>query len=231
MSSFNIYTFCMGREKYLGNLIDSIVDSMGSEEAELVINHKIVFQGYNPSDTIINYIEAMGCEFEVWDKNVGIAEGMNRVLPTLSSDIIIKMDDDCKILTKNFFMHVAEIARLKPGCVFSPYPIGLINNPGGPQKLLHEVIYSENTDTYYTLRYTNHIGGFARISPGFTRDWKFQADLINGISGNEDGQHSEMCRQKGIPMFYLENAIAVEHQESTLGQHQRYKDYFKDGRF
>jgi hypothetical protein len=126
---------------------------------------------------------------------------------------------------------VKEIARIKPDIVFSPYPVGLINNPGGPRGNRHEVIYSEVTDTYYTLRYVSHVGGFARISPSFTKNWKFDNDLIPGISGSEDSQFSLKCQQLNIPMAYLENAIVVEHQESTLGQHSRYGNNYFNGRF
>ena len=74
----------------------------------------------------------------------------------------------------------------------------------------------------------HHVGGFARISPReVVKDWVLAPDLMEGQSGNEDGQHSSRCLDENISMAYLENAIIVEHQESTLGQHKRYgEDYF-----
>lgn len=216
--NISIYTFTMGREKYL-------LKNVNSYPQRDNIEHHVCFQGCSP----INLPNK--CISHLWDTNVGIASGMNKILPLLKGDIIMKMDDDCEIISSNFFDHVTEIHSLKPDLVFSPYPVGLINNPGGVKGHGHEVIYSEKLDTYYTLRYVYHVGGFARISPGFTKNWKFQHDLLPGMSGNEDGQFSAMCRSQNIKMAYLENAIIVEHQESTLGQHARYKeDYFK-GRF
>lgn len=215
----SIYTFTMGRERYLKDIVDC-------DQYDADIEHHICFQGCG----LPKYPIPERFKVHDWKSNVGIAQGMNYVLPELTGDLIMKMDEDCKIVSPGFFKHVREIARLKPNLVFSPYPVGLIRNPGGPQATMHEVMYSENTDTYYTLRYVTHVGGFARISPKFTKDWRFEPDLMPGASGNEDVQFSNKCKNEGIQMAYLENAIVVEHQESTLGQHQRYKDYF-NGRF
>lgn len=222
----SIYTFTMGRDYYLNNLLNSIYLT---HPGIIEIEHHICFQGVIPSKRYDEHWSRLpGIITHVWEENVGIAEGMNRVLPELDGDLIMKMDDDCKIVSNNFWQHIEEIARLKSNVVFSPYPVGLIRNPGGPSAISHEVIYSDSLDTFYTLRYVNHVGGFARISPGYTKNWKFNSDLISGVSGNEDVQFSNMCGLQKIKMAYLENAIIVEHQESTLGQHERYKEYFKD---
>ena len=106
----------------------------------------------------------------------------------------------------------------------------LINNPGGVPRLAPQFVsYGSETDTFYTLRPVDHVGGFARIAPReLVKDWVLASDRnIPGASGNEDIQFSRLCVQNNIPMYYLENALIVEHQESTLGQHARYgKDYF-----
>ena len=213
----------MGRWFYLKNLIHSI-------DYDQDLEHFIVFQGVQPTDEIQKIVNDRNITPIYLEKNIGIAMAMNLIYEKLNGDIIIKFDEDAKILTKDFFTHVREIHKMSPRLVFSPYPIGLINNPGGVLSKEHQVGYSENTDTYYTMRIVNHIGGFARISPKeFTGHWRFENDLLSGVSGNEDGQHSNMCLQNNIPMAYLENCLAVEHQESTLGQHKRYgKKYFKD---
>jgi hypothetical protein len=233
----DIYTFTLGRKLYLDNLVKSIENNL--YYGTYTINHTIVFQGCNPFP-VYNchefYDEDIGSYTNYnqkiihWKENVGIAEGMNKILPTLNGNIIIKMDDDCKIISNDFFDHVIAIHSLKPNAVFSPFPVGLINNRGGPAPTSHEVVYNDSKDVYYTFRKVNHIGGFCRISPGFTNKWTFSPDLIPGISGNEDGQHSQKCIQNNIEMFYLDNALIVEHQESTLGQHARYGEAYFKGR-
>lgn len=222
----SVYTLTLGRWFYLDKCLRA---SEGSLDATTNVEHSVYFQGVFPSEFQIKPEHGI-FKYYYWDKNIGIANAMNKILPSLKGNTIIKMDEDCEIKSPFFYKHVTEIARLRPDLVFSPYPVGLIGNPGGVRGYKHEVIYSEITDTYYTLRYVNHVGGFCRVSPGFTKEWTFEPDLIEGISGNEDGQFSTRCLKERIPMAYLENAIIVEHQESTLGQHERYKEYFK-GRF
>lgn len=222
----SVYTFTLGRWKYLNKCLQAsegdAFDFIGD------IEHIVCFQGVRPSFEVRNRFDPV--KHEYWETNVGIAEGMNKILPKLKGDIIIKMDEDCVIRSPEFYTHVREVSKLVPNAVFSPYPVGLIRNPGGvPANGPHKVVYSDRLDTYYTLRPVDHVGGFCRVSPGFTKEWKFQPDLgLKGASGNEDTQFSGRCKQERIPMYYLENTLIVEHQESTLGQHERYKEYFKD---
>jgi hypothetical protein len=215
----------MGRELYLQKLVESIILNLDNN---IELEHHICFQGALPSEELEEYLDCFKhIQLHVWPQNIGIAEGMNKIIPRLSGDLICKFDDDCLIHSRNFFKHVDEIHRIHSDLVFSPYPIGLINNPGGVLSKNHEVRYGDIMNTYYTFRYVGHIGGFARIAPAkLVKNWNFSPDLIPGMSGTEDGQHSSLCQQNGIRMAYLENAIVVEHQESTLGQHERYKNYF-----
>jgi glycosyltransferase involved in cell wall biosynthesis len=231
----SFYTFTMGREDYLVNLIENLHQYSNSEKVEC--EHHICFQGVEPGEhySISTCLKSF-IKTHVWEKNVGIAEGMNRILPELTGDVIIKIDDDCMPYTlwqrPTFKERIVEIARTIPNAVWSPYPVGLINNPGGPRGFGHETIrIQEPWDSIYTLRKVTHVGGFCRISPKFTKDWKFENDLKPGQSGNEDVQFSQKCAALNIPMYYLENGLVVEHNESTLGQHIRYgNEYFK-GRF
>lgn len=216
----------MGRELYLRRLVESILQM--SHEV-LPLEHVICFQGVSPSEELRAYLNSIPfIRIEEWPKNIGIADGMNKIIPTLRGDLICKFDEDCVLRSPDFFKHLLTVHKLKPNAVFSPYPVGLINNPGGVLSSNREVLYSKDTDTYYTIRYVHHIGGFARIAPSaLVKNWSYEPDLVAGMSGNEDGQHSTKCLQNSIPMFYLENALIVEHQESTLGQHARHgKDYF-----
>ena len=225
MKKISIYTLTLGRWFYLKNLLNSL-------EYDSNIEHFIVFQGVHPTDEIKELLDKPHIIPIMLEKNIGIALAMNMVYQKITGDIIIKLDEDAKIVSRDFFTHVREINSLVPKLVFSPYPVGLINNPGGVLSKNHQVGYSKNTDTYYTTRLVNHVGGFARISPKeFTGDFVFSDDYdpSGKTSGNEDAQHSSFCNQKGFPMAYLENCLIVEHQESTLGQHKRYGDsYFKD---
>ena len=227
----SIYTLTLGRELYLTRLLESLA-LFGGWAGEY--EHYICVQGVPLTLEFRKLLRTSYPHVTLleWEENYGIAEGMNRILPELKGDIIIKMDEDAVIRSPNFFNHVIELHELAPSLVFSPFPVGLINNLGGPQSSQRSVVHGEETDTYYTLRMVNHIGGFCRISPANpTKEWRFNYDKSDEQSGSEDGQHSQKCITAGLPMAYLENALIVEHQESTLGQHARYGEAYFGKRF
>lgn len=226
----DLYTFYLGgRPKYLQRCIDSISTAVMQTDSEIV--HHICLQGCKLEPHI--YIPRIGnytINIHHWESNIGIGLGINKIKSEFKYPYCMKIDDDCLIHSSFFFNHVKELNEQLVGCVYSPYPVGLINNPGGvhsnPKQ--HSVIYSDKTDTWYTLRRVPHVGGFARISPTqLIVDCEFLEDLSQTQSGNEDGVFSNFCNSRNIPMYYLENALVVEHQESTIGQHKRYgTEYF-----
>lgn len=224
-----IYTFTMGRTYYLNRLLRSVLRSSASYAGR--IEHHLCCQGVEldpETVAIVNDGTVRNPAFTVhnWPENIGTPAGVNRIVPTLQGDLIIKMDEDCLILSDDFFGHVSAVARLKQDAIFSPYPVGLIGFAGGPEALSRHVEYSPETETYYTFRSVNHVGGFCRVSPHhIVRDWTLTPGKSVEVR-NEDQQYSRLCRENGIDMFYLENALVVEHQESTLGQRARYGGYF-----
>lgn len=221
----SIFTFTLGRELYLKRLIESIKTFGGNEKFE----HHICFQGVAPSDEFSIYLENLlessyPLKLHFWHKNLGGCKGSGKIISYLSGNLIFKLDDDAVLRSDNFFKHIEVIHDLIPDSIFSPFPVGLIDNIGGivPGNVnLNErfVKYSEVTDCYYTFRKTIMIGGLARISP---------ADIIKEVKWPEDLKiledviFSKLCGANNIPMYYLENVLVVEHQESTLGQKQRY---------
>jgi glycosyltransferase involved in cell wall biosynthesis len=165
-----------------------------------------------------------------WESNCGAGEANNRLIKECSGEILCKLDDDALPYGDDYFKHIKEIYKITEGkCIYSPYPVGLINNPGGVPSKEHYLLYSKNTDTYYTFRKVFHIGGFARVMPSsIAKSFVWPYDYSPSNSGREDVNFSEYCKSKNINMFYLENAIIVEHLESTLGQKERYKSYFNE---
>jgi len=221
----DILTVTLGREHYLKNLLDSF-DKLSSWQGHEV-NYHLLYQG-TPTDVFLEFIKQFKfnlimTSFTGPPSSIGIV--MNEFKHICKSDYFWKLDDDAKLSSPHFLDHIEELCTTYPKAVFSPYPVGLINNPGGVPSKSHHVIYSIWMDTYYTLRRVNHVGGFARIMP---------SNLLQNISfsdtHSEDTECSAYFNRENIPMYYLENALIVEHQESTLGQHERYKEYFK-GRF
>ena len=221
----SIFTFTMGRELYLKRLIESIRILGGNGEFE----HHVCFQGVTPSDEFSDYLEGLRKNSyplvtHFWDKNYGTCRGSNKIISQLNGEIILKLDDDAILRSNDFLEHVRIICGLIPNSVFSPFPVGLIGHFGGLSnpdltKLARIVKYSEENDTHYTLRYTNLVGGLARASLAkVVKRFKWPEDSKT----KEDIHFSRFCGINRIPMFYLENALIIEHQESSIGQEQRY---------
>jgi glycosyltransferase involved in cell wall biosynthesis len=225
----SIVTLTMGREKYLLDCIDSVFNDLDRCDSIIDYEHHVVFQGIKPSKITKNRINNNFCILHEWPENAGIGEGLNRIMPELKGNLILKLDEDAKIISQNFFEQALAIHKRFPDAIWSPYPVGLISNGGGPKGYKHDVWWNKDNDIYYTRRHVQHVGGFARFSPAkLSKNFIFQNDLIKGVSGDEDGQFSSYCNRNNIPMFYLENGLVVEHNSSTLGQIARFPEYFKD---
>lgn len=232
----DIITAALSRDLYVEKMIHSVMRNLkyiGNENIE--VRHIILWNNHVPSENLsmllAHYKESLnGRLIQIYEQNdTPLIDGqtLNIMRSHLDSDITMKMDDDCEIVSTNFFNHMTEIYNMLPNTIFSPYPVGLIGNPGGvPKNGEHFCLHSEKMNTYYTFRPVDHIGGFARICPtNLIKDFEFGCK-----TRNEDVQFSNYWSASGIFMVYLENAMIVEHQESTLGQHERYPEYFK-GRF
>ena len=216
MKSLQIITFSIDRPVYLKRHLLALKHNMNGEYV-----HNIFCMGAPPTDEILDINNSMPnpANIEYWPEVLAYGPALNRGMEKATCDIIMKLDDDALISSSHFFNHVQEIFSLHDNAVFSPFPVGLINHLGGVMSDDRHVIYGYNTDTYYTLRKVPHVGGFARIA------------LRNHYEGitfpstiGEDAYFSRVCGERGIPMYYLENALIVEHCESTLGQRKRIQD-------
>ena len=231
----SIVTFTLGgRNKYLIQCLDSVYNDINQQvvKDEIKIEHHLVFQGSydeelssfldyfkpNPSYTLVVH---------KWPENIGIGAGLNKIIPECKGDLIFKFDDDAKIISGDFFEKALSLHKYLPNAIFSPQPIGLVNNISGPPAVSRQLIHDSNNNEYIMIRNVNHVGGFARFSPrSIFESFKFSPDLIKGISGAEDGNLSQYALSQNIQMFYVETGMVVEHNEG-LGQLARYPEYFK----
>lgn len=224
--NISILTVTLGREHYLKKLIESINIRSNWKQHELT--HYIIYQG-TPTERLQNFINNSKHKIILkvnQQAPVSIGEVMNQFKSICNTDLFWKLDDDALLCSDNALDHIEELYKIKANAVFSPYPVGLINNPGGVLSKNHTVEYSSKTDTYYTLRQVHHVGGFARIMPT-----NILKQITCSNTHSEDTECSNWCNKNNIPMYYLENNLIVEHQESTLGQHKRYGENYFKGRF
>lgn len=218
-----IFTTTLGREKYVKDLADSINKLTGWQNHNFL--HYIIYQG-SPTKEFLTVINQLPYKKELIinnGKKKSIGKLMEEFKTICSSEIFWKLDDDALIYTDNAFAHIEELYKLYNPAVFLPYPVGLIEHPGGAGSRGHITAYSKQTDNYYTLRKVGHISGFARIMP--TNVFK---QIIFTDRHYEDVECSEWCRKNNVPMFTLENTLVVEHRETKYGQYHRYgEDYLK----
>ena len=211
-----IFTSSIGRELYLRRLLLSIQDFGGNMDC--VAEHIIVFQETEPSADLLALIQNNPLIKPIFRKELAsIGVLLNELSPSFKGRITFKLDDDAALRSPSFFQSILDVHSILGDAMFSPFPVGLIGNLGGPAvEGQRKVVHSQERDIYYTLRPVKHVGGFARISPtGVLQDVKFSD------AHKEDGELSAHCLAKGIPMFYLENGLIVEHQETMLGQKLR----------
>lgn len=224
--NISILTTTLGREYYLIKLIESINKRSNWQKHDLI--HYIVYQG-TPSQEFVSYIKTVPYKIILKVNSqapLSIGEVMNQFKEVCKTDLFWKLDDDALLCSDEALDHIEELYKIKPEAVFSPYPVGLINNPGGVLSKNHSVEYSSKTNTYYTLRRVHHVGGFARIMP-----INFLKHITCTNTHSEDTECSQWCNNNNKLMYYLENTLIVEHQESTLGQHKRYGENYFKGRF
>lgn len=208
----SIVTTSLGRELYLRRLFNSF--EINSNYHNYDVEYFLYLQG-DISIDLEKYIKSFNVKIEKGEK-ISIGNVLNKYKNVVTGDLFWKLDDDARLITSDFIGNILELYKLKPDSGFSPYPVGLINNPGGVLSKNHSVVYSELYDVFYTLRQVHHLGGFCRVVPT-----KYIKNMQFSNAHNEDSECSAFLNRNNIPMYYLENNLIVEHQESTLGQRAR----------
>lgn len=229
---FSIITFTLNRKHYLRKTIDSIKKQANGYCGK--IHHHLFFQGVNIDDETKKYIYENAPDnylpvVHEWHKNVGISDGTNIAIKQINTNYVFKIDEDILLVTDNFFQHFKEIILFEPNAFIAPFPIGLIVWCGGPKPISYHVKYSDVMDTYYTFRKVNVTGGGCRVMPTHVlrQFLPLTNDLSSGNSGSDDDQLTIMCNKHNVPIYYMENSVAFEHQESCIGQRERFSEYYK----
>jgi hypothetical protein len=221
--TFSILTCSINREFYVKKCIEAFIKNSDYEKFDF--EHFVLFMGKVPGKNFVNFWDNLPENYlnkallMVWPEVLMDGEVMERMKKKYTKEIFGKLDDDAEIITNNYLTHAQEILRINPNISFSPYPLGLINNPGGVLSNNREVKYGENTDTFYTFRYVHHLGGFCRFTP---------MEILQKVNFTkhircEDTDISNYCLNNNVKMAYLENSMCVEHQETILGQQERAK--------
>lgn len=156
-------------------------------------------------------------------ENKGISEGCNRALETILKkdyDLIIKMDNDCEIISSDILKELVEVYKYIPPFYFkfmlSPKVEGL-NNPV-PRIAEMEI-------NGHPIGLTNIIGGIFQPVP--TECYKlYHYDEKLPKAKGQDEHLNGWFKAMGGQIGYIEDLI-VEHMDTTNGQAEKYPEYFE----
>lgn len=151
--------------------------------------------------------------------NIGINRGVNFAIDRIGDkiDIVLKLDNDVEIETDGWLGKCLKV--LRPKLLLSPYVKGLIDNRGG----VNRIGYNSKSK----IGLTSFIGGICMI--GLRRAWKEDSGGWEFPVPKHAGGDKSFCRKlslSGYRFGYIEN-VCIKHIDTTLGQIERYKDYFK----
>ena len=136
-------------------------------------------------------------------------------------DIIIKVDNDCRILTDSWLEILVSIYESNPSIVLSPTVEGLVDNPGGTPR---QGGYTNVTP--FILGIVPHLGGIFCVSPAKLYE-NFRWPENDYLHSNQDWQFSQHALRMGYLLAYVEVALRCEHIDTTAGQKKKFVDYFK----
>ena len=171
--------------------------------------------------------------FQKWDKtdphfisndtNRGISVASNQALELIERiggyDIIVKVDNDAFFITPNWLKTMVKIWKSNHRLALSPYPQGLVDHPGGAQRIGWGWIAGEY------LGMTKHIGGIVHfVDADAYKKWRWDENSF--LHGMQDLEFSQYLMQNGFQMGYMENYF-VEHCEGTEGQLEKFPKYFE----
>lgn len=149
-----------------------------------------------------------------YNENAGICPALNAMiddaLAAADYDVIVKVDNDCELLTPNTLRDVCELT-LDGHALLSPHILGL-RHPPMP------------IGNHRGVSVTQVIGGIFLACPASV----FKRGYRHPINATRDGDDWMLCRwfqAQGGLVGYVDGYQA-NHYETTDGQHARYPEYF-----
>ncbi len=185
-------------------------------------DHYIIDNG--SKDETVEWLETNEKKFKkvIYNsKNMGISIGTNQALGEILKydyDLVIKMDNDCEVVSDNILRHIAEIYQniKDQNYVLSPRVEGIGHQP---IRIKHITLVGRE------IGVTHIIGGLFRIVP-LKMITKYREPENFPIARGQDSYFCKWLYNNKITMGYIEELI-VNHFETTHGQGKRYPEYYK----
>lgn len=214
MPKVAIFTIHYNREDYSKKTYEQMKETAGYEFDWFCANNgKKMGKWVNKaSQLLIEYPE-----------NVGISKASNDLIKEIAKtkryDIVIKIDNDVEFITYDWLKDLVDLWERNHLIYASPYVEGLLDNPGGAPRLGRAFI----GDTLVEI--TRHIGGiFALASNKGYKKLRFKDKHLHGM---QDIEASYYFIKNGYMPCYIPKHI-IRHRDSTVGQKNKYKKYFRN---
>ncbi len=218
-----IFTLTMNRLDYTKMMFESVYKLAGH-----AFDWFVVDQG--STDGTIDFVKDNAFKVIENKENIGIARGWNKAVEEIKKagayDIIIKIDNDCQMMTDGWLRDLVDIFKRNRKVILSPYVEGLESSPGGVLR------QTTTTDSPYMLINDHlvglvpYLGGICWAAPAKFYD-SFSFDDSGFMVGNKDYIASQYAKQLGYTMFYVEE-LRLWHIDGTEGQKTKYPKYIKD---
>lgn len=214
-----IYTLTRDRLGYTKRSFASLAENAGHPYDHYVIDN-------GSEDGTVEWLKENESTFKkvVYnEENHGISKASNQALKELlpgDYDLIIKMDNDCLVTTKNILKTIVGVyegrGKFAGEYVLSPYVKGINSQPtrGGQVGLsLHEI------------GLTSVVGGLFHIVPRrIYAEYQYPENLPKAKGQDETFCH--WVKQNGGIVGYIEDLV-VEHMDGTDNQAKEYPSYFE----
>lgn len=154
--------------------------------------------------------------------NKGLTFASNYLLDMMTEKIkpkiIIKVDNDCEFKTFGWLEDFVDLWKRNHKLYMSPYPEGLVQNPGGGARVGHAYIGP------YFVEVAQHVGGLcAFVDARAYEVFRWQDKFLHGM---QDAEASRAFREMGYMPCYIPRH-RVMHIDTTEGQHKKYPEYFE----
>jgi len=221
MAKVAIYSLCLDRLDYTKHCFKTL-----KEKAGYPYDHYVVDNG--SKDGTVEWLKENEGTFKkvIYNpENLGIGKASNQALEEIFKagyDIIIKMDNDCEVVSENIVKGIVDFYESKwaqrkyaAKYIVSPRVEGIMRQPERHDK---DIIGN------YEIGFTSMVGGlFMCLTPAILKEFRYREDL------KRMGLDSHICHfvnHNGGRCGYIENLV-VNHYETTDGQAKRYPEYFE----
>jgi hypothetical protein len=215
----SLFTSCIKRELYLFRLLESIKTLSAWESVPF--EHFIVFQEEGPSDDLLKYINALPFSKSIKtgfiDKTEPVGAVLTSVVKKAAYPIFFKIDDDCCLMSRDFFLRVVETCAKIPQGVLLPAIVDGELYEGGGNPQLRRTIFLEKSNTYITVGQKSGASGKYIVPTEIARQVPF--------AGQKDAENMDIFAiVNHLPVYQSLNGLVIEIQDGFSGQHYRTKN-------